>query len=189
MIRLPGSLIILLWVLAAAPLSGSTPASGSGSSASEAPGALRPAFSPALLAAPAPAITASPATADTARKRKNPTGAMLRSLALPGWGQFYNQQYWKAALVVAGEAAIIASAVYYHNLYKDATTTDAQEFYLDQRNVRFWWLGAAILISMLDAYVDAHLYNFDESESLALRPHAGYGHDGFAAQASLAIRF
>lgn len=188
MIRLPGSLIILLCLLAAAPLAGSTPESGSASRASVAPGVLRPAFSPAMLAAPA-TIASTPAAADTGRQRKNPTGAMLRSLALPGWGQFYNAQYWKAALVVAGEAAIIASAVYYHNLYKDATTTDAQEFYLDQRNVRFWWLGAAILISMLDAYVDAHLYNFDESESLALRPHAGYGHDGFAAQASLAIRF
>jgi len=30
--------------------------------------------------------------------RKSPIGAMLRSLAIPGWGQVYVHQYWKAPL-------------------------------------------------------------------------------------------
>ena len=29
----------------------------------------------------------------TASKRKNPTGALFRSVFVPGWGQFYNEKY------------------------------------------------------------------------------------------------
>ena len=46
-----------------------------------------------------------------------------------------------------------------------------EEFYLDNRNLAFWYLGAAILISMADAYVDAHLAGFDVSPDLGFTNH------------------
>ena len=32
----------------------------------------------------------------------------------------------------------------------------------DNRNAYLWFLAGAVFVSMWDAYVDAHLYNFDQ---------------------------
>ena len=37
--------------------------------------------------------------------------ALWRSLALPGWGQFYNRQYGKGAIFMASAGAIVAGAI------------------------------------------------------------------------------
>ncbi len=47
--------------------------------------------------------------------RKSPVLAGLLSAALPGAGQFYNEDYWKAAIFVALEGALITTAVIYNN--------------------------------------------------------------------------
>ncbi|RMD95173.1 MAG: hypothetical protein D6814_13605 [Calditrichaeota bacterium] len=47
---------------------------------------------------------------------------------------------------------------------------EEKAFWQDKRNLNFWLLGATKLLSMLDAYVDAQLSDFDESPSLTLRP-------------------
>ena len=47
--------------------------------------------------------------------RKSPVLAGLLSAAVPGAGQFYNEDYWKAAIFVALEGALITSAVIYNN--------------------------------------------------------------------------
>lgn len=41
-----------------------------------------------------------------------PTGALWRAAVLPGWGQFYNKQYWKIPIVWAGLGALGYSVVY-----------------------------------------------------------------------------
>src|SRR5258705_9531829 len=64
---------------------------------------------PAAFAAPAPAGPAS-ARADSLRHRSRPFLVMLRSAAVPGWGQLYNHKYLKAVGVVAGEGLLAYQA-------------------------------------------------------------------------------
>jgi hypothetical protein len=97
---------------------------------------------------------------------KDPSGAMLRSLAVPGWGQFYNGKWFKGIVIGGAEVGLVANAIVLNQWAKEAESEDERYFYLDNRNLSFWILGATILYSMADAYVDAHLYNFDESPEL-----------------------
>src|SRR5436309_13265910 len=59
----------------------------------------------ATFAAPAPAGPAS-ARADSPRHRSRPFLVMLRSAAVPGWGQLYNRKHLKAGGGVAGEGLL-----------------------------------------------------------------------------------
>ena len=34
----------------------------------------------------------------------------------------------------------------------------------DKRQNDFWWLGSILFLSVVDAFVDAHLYNFEEKK-------------------------
>lgn|GEM_PF-437172 len=110
-------------------------------------------------------------------RTKNPTGALLRSLALPGWGQLYNEQYIKSALVLAAEGLLVAGAVVEHQraeddhaVYQDLLQSDAvreaawrrYSRRIDKRNAYLWYYAGFKFLSIIDAYVDAHLYRFDE---------------------------
>jgi len=101
-----------------------------------------------------------------ARKAKNPTGAMLRSIIFPGWGQWYNGKHFKAVLVFGAEAGIIANTIRQNQKVQASKSDLEREFYLENRRLSNWWLAGAILLSTIDAYVDAHLYHFDESPNL-----------------------
>lgn len=103
------------------------------------------------------------------QQTKSPTGAMLRSLVFPGWGQWYNGKKFKAGLAFVVESALIARIVISDNQLRNARTETERAFYLERRNVTYWWLGGAILLSMLDAYVDAYLYDFDAGPDLTAR--------------------
>lgn len=109
----------------------------------------------------------------------HPTGALIRSAIVPGWGQVYNRKYIKAVIIAAGESWL-AYGIY--NDWKEAdehqrnfqSATDdpayqASEFAKftdarDQRNLKMWILAAGIFYSMFDAYVDAQLANFDQTD-------------------------
>ncbi len=98
---------------------------------------------------------------------KSPRGAMLRSLAVPGWGQWYNGKKTKAVIIAGGEIGLIVDAIVLNQLAMAAKTADERYFYRDNRSLALWWLAGVILYSMADAYVDAHLYRFDESPDLS----------------------
>ena len=106
--------------------------------------------------------------------RRSPMGALLRSVAVPGWGQFYNQKYLKSAVVFGAETYFIYKAVQWwgktedqYNLVQslpEAERAGPFTTYLSYRNRRndFLWLAAlSAFVSMFDAYVDAHLSGFD----------------------------
>ncbi|OGC88965.1 MAG: hypothetical protein A2142_04180 [candidate division Zixibacteria bacterium RBG_16_48_11] len=109
-------------------------------------------------------------------ERKSPSGALFRSLFVPGWGQLYNQKYVKSAVVFLGEGSLIGLVVYEwaqiekhkDNFMKETDPflkdLEFQRFQLheDNRNAYLWFLAGAAFISMWDAYVDAHLYNFKQ---------------------------
>lgn len=120
------------------------------------------------------------------RKAKSPIGAMLRSLVVPGWGQIYVHQYWKAPLFLGG-AAIMYYYTFKHNSdfldysrqYDEISKENPQDprLYLlkvrrenarDNRDISIFFLTAVYGLAMLDAYVDAHLFNFNVSENIAL---------------------
>lgn len=99
---------------------------------------------------------------------KSPRGAMLRAALMPGWGQLYNDQKLKALLVFGGEMALVGNAIYYNQIAHKSQTVDERRFYQDMRGQFLWWLFAIHLLNILDAYVDAHLWNFDTGPDLSL---------------------
>ncbi|MDZ7267356.1 MAG: DUF5683 domain-containing protein [candidate division KSB1 bacterium] len=106
-------------------------------------------------------------------RKKSPTGAALRSLVIPGWGQYYNGQKIKAGLALAGEVGLLGTALYWNSRAGEARQRGDQAnqlLYEDWRNGCYWGLAALIVYSMLDAYVDAQLSDFDESPVLAASP-------------------
>lgn len=93
----------------------------------------------------------------------SPTGALLRSMVIPGWGQVYNRRYFKAVMAIGLEGAY-AYGVYTNHLkrsYYLHRDPALSAFYRDQRNRLTWYLAGTVLLMMLDAYVDAHLYHFE----------------------------
>ena len=103
---------------------------------------------------------------------KKPLKAATLSFFIPGGGQFYNESYWKCAAVVAIEGSLIGLYVYhfikendYYDKYEKTLDTKYYDKYTDYYNKRqndLWWLGTAIFLSTLDAFVDAHLFDFEK---------------------------
>ena len=89
---------------------------------------------------------------------KSPWGAVTRSAMLPGWGQCYNESYVKSVFAF-GTFFYFASRIYsYEKQYRE--TDDI--FYRDKRVTNTWYLGLTYFLIMVDAYIDAYLYKFDE---------------------------
>lgn len=128
-----------------------------------------------------PAASPVPARADTARKQpwhEQPRVVMLRSLVVPGWGQFHNRSYPKAVVVAAGEGMLFARIrgdsrdLTQLKAKVDATgragdvpgyAAAATEYNaaLDRLVGHQWLLGGVVAYALVDAYVDAHFRNFD----------------------------
>lgn len=114
------------------------------------------------------------------------------AVALPGAGQLYNRQYWKAPIVWGGMGALGYLAWDNHRQHKiyldaffqrvDSTQTDdfvgrfderqlieLQNIYADWRDLSII-LGAVLWgLSIIDAHVDAHLWYYDVSDDLSWR--------------------
>jgi hypothetical protein len=129
------------------------------------------------LAPPAPLST---------RGLKSPGGAMLRALALPGWGQYYTGHWVRGGLATVLETVFFTTAAIKYRDYSrqkdrlrsleaengpDWPVDDPQRLVLNQgiKNVHrgaadFLAYGTATLVlSLVDSYVSAHLYRFEEN--------------------------
>jgi hypothetical protein len=103
---------------------------------------------------------------------RNPTGALLRSSVLPGWGQFYNDKPVKGIIMGLAETSLLAWLIAEHAAaegarddYSESGDPADLERYETHRQTRLdliWYTSAAWLYGMLDAYVDAHLYCFEQ---------------------------
>lgn len=118
--------------------------------------------------------------------KKSPTGAVLRSLALPGWGQYYVESYWKAPLFLAAAGTCVYFIIDNNSKFnskddeitavKAANPNDSRidyltlqrEVYRDNRDQAAFFLAGVYIISAVDAYVGAHLFDFDVSDKLSL---------------------
>lgn len=99
---------------------------------------------------------------------KSPWGAVLRSAVLPGWGQVYAHQYIKAGVVFTVNAALLWTVLDYDRQWRDTQN----ESFRDKRNQYMWYLGLAYILTLVDAYVDASLFGFDEAMEIACVPPA-----------------
>lgn len=106
---------------------------------------------------------------------KIPMKAAVLSLFIPGCGQYYNESYWKATGILALEGGLIGLAIYHNyksdEYYDKFLNTESPTYYseyikfYDKRQSDFWWIGTVIFLSTIDAYVDAHLFDFDKKKS------------------------
>ena len=127
-----------------------------------------------------PPPKSQPAPPDTTKRRASPFKVMLRSTVLPGWGQMYNGKPLKAAVIVAGEGFLVYKALDELSKENDAVEllnsldptdpnnaaaiADAQDDKEKHYNLKInyiWWATAVHLLQMADAYVDAHLRDFN----------------------------
>ncbi len=111
---------------------------------------------------------------------KSPWGAVLRSAVVPGWGQFYNESYWKIPVVWGFLGYYSYVWVDQNNKYKDyrdqylyllkhnpdeeykiSRIKEIRDFYRDQRDEFAIYFGLAYFLNLLDAYVDAHMFDFN----------------------------
>ncbi|MBR9974040.1 MAG: hypothetical protein KFF77_00520 [Bacteroidetes bacterium] len=116
---------------------------------------------------------------------KSTLGAVLRSAAIPGWGQLYNESYFKVPIVVGLTGFMVWGIVTEHanyrtyaDLYEASISDDRpsgdllhkrfREFYRDRRDTYGWWLLVTYLLQLADAYVDAALFGFDVSDEAKL---------------------
>ncbi|MCR4417935.1 MAG: DUF5683 domain-containing protein [Ignavibacteria bacterium] len=109
-------------------------------------------------------------------KSKSPWGAVARSAILPGLGQFYNEAYWKVP-VIWGLLGWFGYNWWQNNknyneyktLYYESVVNGNEnylykrirEFYRDQRDLFAVYLGLTYFLNLVDAYVDAQLFNFE----------------------------
>ncbi len=89
---------------------------------------------------------------------KSPWGAIARSAMLPGWGQCYNESYVKSVFAF-GTFFYFAGRIY-NDEKKFRETGDIS--YRDKRVTNTWYLGLTYFLIMVDAYIDAYLFKFDE---------------------------
>lgn len=114
-------------------------------------------------------------TPEPVQRHITTTGAMIRSAILPGWGQWYNGYKMKSILVFGVEAGLSAGAVVQNQRYVEARYAEnrdvtAMEFYSDSRGQLLWYMGAGYLLNILDAFVDAYLWDFNTGDNLSLLP-------------------
>jgi hypothetical protein len=111
--------------------------------------------------------------------QKSAWGAVLRSAVLPGWGQIYNQSYWKAPIVWGIGTWLVYNWIQnnnsyntYKSLFLKYPTSNPQDpnlvyrnFYRDQRDLFTIYMAITYLLQLIDAYVDAHLFDFTVQEN------------------------
>lgn len=106
--------------------------------------------------------------------QKSAWGAVLRSAIIPGWGQVYNESYWKVPIVWGVGGWFIYNYIKNNKDYKNYqrnyiithVTQDKlnRDFYRDQRDLFAMYLAFTYLATLVDAYVDAHLFDFSVTE-------------------------
>ncbi|MBU8884026.1 hypothetical protein KSK37_13105 [Kaistella sp. DKR-2] len=148
------------------------------------------------------------ANAAPAAMKFNPTKAGLYSAVLPGLGQYYNKKYWKIPIVWGGIGTGVGITLWnqkQYTKYRDAfiaqlngqphefsdvpgITADAlgrvQDRAKRQRDYAIAVTGLVYILNIVDAVVDAHLYEGRKDPDLALKPTVIY--DEFGKQNSKA---
>ncbi len=124
----------------------------------------------------------------------SPTKAGLYSAVLPGFGQYYNKKYWKIPIVWGAVGTGVGIALWNDKQYKryrnafvaelnglphefsgikgiDKTVLgNAQDSSKRQRDYAIGITGLIYILNIMDAVVDAHLYEGRHDPDLAIVP-------------------
>lgn len=142
--------------------------------------------------------------------RHSPKKAAIFSAVLPGLGQAYNHKYWKIPIVYVGLGGlgfgvglnhrnwrtysdafrIVANdtAINSYPLdgrtYSESQLRELKNYYKRNRDMFLIFTGVLYVLNIIDATVDAHLFDFDVSDDLSIhiepmwQPNIG-GQNGF----------
>jgi len=95
--------------------------------------------------------------------KKNPYRAVFLSAIIPGGGQIYNKSYLKGFVFMALNLHHLEKA-YEKNKILQGVDKDIDEYLYEKsyekRQKYIGWIVIMTLYSMMDAFVDAKLYNF-----------------------------
>ena len=151
----------------------------------------------------------------------DPIRAAMFSAVLPGMGQIYNRKYWKVPIVYAGFAGLTWYTMFAHEQfvryrraldfrmdgnpatidefaddfrYTQDVLTRFRDYYRRQRDRTVVWTALFYAITIIDATVDAHLFEFDVSDDLGIQvgpsfQGADYSLSGKNGQFGMGIRF
>jgi hypothetical protein len=119
------------------------------------------------------------------RPSKSPGTAVLLSAVLPGAGQVYTGHYWKVPVVLGLSGYFVYEVVKLNDSYTAARSKYAQslangensgqgdpqlqyerDFYRDERDRFGFYFLLTYLLNIVDAYVDASLFDFDVGDNL-----------------------
>ncbi|SDC40713.1 DUF5683 domain-containing protein [Williamwhitmania taraxaci] len=122
----------------------------------------------------------------------SPAKATIFSTLVPGLGQIYNQKYWKVPAIYGGMVSAVYMIEFNNRQYNrfrtaynyqadnDPTTVpeldrtadelkNYRDAYRRNRDLSVIMLMGVYALNIIDANVDAHFYDFDISDNLALK--------------------
>lgn len=125
-------------------------------------------------------------------KIHSPRKASIMSAILPGFGQYYNRKYWKIPIVYVsiGTAYYIAKwnqseyqnfrKAYeyrtdnieetidkYENQYSESNLNTIKNYHRKNRDLAYIITVGLYALNIIDASVDAHLFNFNVNDDLS----------------------
>jgi len=133
-------------------------------------------------------------------KKHSPKKAALYSAILPGLGQAYNKKYWKIPIIYAG----VGTLIYFINLnnkeykkfrdaytyvssgdssytdneyvykYSESALLEGKNYYKGNLELTYILSGVLYILNIIDATVDAHLFEYDISDKLSLKLEPAY---------------
>lgn len=138
---------------------------------------------------------AKPGQDTTKVRTQSPNRAALYSGVLPGLGQAYNKKYWKIPLIYAGFGVmgyfIVTNGKEYNKFndafkYKNGDTTSGyyneyvkkytidelragKDYYRRNRDLTIIVTSVWYILNIIDAAVDAYLFDYDVTDDLSLR--------------------
>jgi hypothetical protein len=135
-----------------------------------------------------------------AGNRHSPATATILSAVVPGLGQVYNGNYWKLPIIYGGMATLYYVIdfnnrgytrfrnAYFIRIDDNPATTDEFDGLLSEEGLKYYvtayrrnrdlayiGLAAFYVLNVIDANVDAHLFDWDISDKLALRMQPTFG--------------
>jgi hypothetical protein len=129
------------------------------------------------------------------QREKSAKVAVFSSMLLPGLGQAYNGRKWKSAIAFGLFTFYAGNAWVQHkksegflglrdsfpsNTPEWAITDEFYQFHKGNAGDYLWWAGAVWFIGLLDAFVDAHLFDVRAVDPDVFRASTGKNYIGLS---------